>query len=108
MKIIPKKQILIFLAALVIPVGYFLAWHTFKWRGITWHTKYNVPGFLLVGGSLPWSWPFLNYTRELGSILGHTARNALTTISVCFGFAINMTITISLISKFISLTRRST
>ena len=107
MKITFKKQILIFFAALAIPVGYFLAWYTFKWLGITWHTKYNVPGFLLAGGSLPWSWPFLNYTRELGSIFGHTTRNVLTSISVCFGFAINMTIAISLTNKFISMTRRS-
>jgi hypothetical protein len=108
MKFISKRQILIFLAALAIPVGYYLAWYIFKWLGIVWHTKYNLPGFLILGGSLPWSWLSLNYMTKLGTILGHKSRNIISIISVCLGFAINVTIAISLISKLFGFKRRST
>ncbi len=108
MKLINKKRILIFLLSLIIPAGYFISWYVFKWFHLGWHTRYNVPGFLLVGGSWPWSWPSLYYMEKLGSVLGHKGRDILNVIVVCLGFAFNMTLVICLIGTLLTLKKRST
>jgi hypothetical protein len=101
MKFISKKQITIFLAGLFISGSYYLGWYLFKWAGILWHTKYNIPGFFILCGSLPWSWPFIYPKFDLG----HNVPDILTTIIVCFGFSLNLTILISLCGKLRRITK---
>ena len=107
MKLITKKRVVIFLSALIIPSGYLLARYVFDWCGIPWKTKYNLPGFLILEASLPWSLPILNYHMQLLSLLGSTAYNFLFVIFVCVGFALNTTIVIVLIGKLIRITSGS-
>jgi hypothetical protein len=107
MKLITKKRVVIFLSALIIPTGYLFARYVFDWCGIPWKTKYNLPGFLILQASVPWSLPILNYHIQLVSLLGSTACNFLFVISMCVGFAVNTTIVITLIGKLIRITSGS-
>jgi len=104
MKLVTKTRTITFLLAVIISAGYFLARHVFDWSGIPWQTKYNIPGFLLLGGAYPWSWLALAYQIQLRPLLGHTASSVLTSFFVCAGFALNLTIVVSLIGKFIIMT----
>jgi hypothetical protein len=81
----------VFLVSLLIAIGYQAFWYLWRALGFEWHTVWNLPGFLFVAGSMPWSLLAVNNIIELNHWVGHTARHILVLALVCIGFAINMT-----------------
>ncbi|QFT12179.1 hypothetical protein FIV04_19800 (plasmid) [Vibrio sp. THAF190c] len=81
----------VFLVSLLIAIGYQAFWYLCRTLGFEWHTVWNLPGFLFVAGSMPWSLPAVNNIIELNHWVGHTARHILVLALVCIGFAINIT-----------------
>lgn len=71
-----------FVLALAFPIVYQLLWFGFKYVGMQWPTLWNVPGFLFIVASKPWSLPFTLSDMPM----------QLSSFAICVGFAINTTI----------------
>ena len=88
-----------FSIGVLIAIGYYALWYVFRAFSIEWHTAWNIPGFALLAGSMPWSLPVTSNLGELGEWLGHYGRDVLVVFSVSLGFATNLTLLIFTIIK---------
>ncbi len=82
----------LFLIGALFPSFYYLAWFVFRGLGWHWYASLNIPGFLMLLGSLPWSFPVIYGQIELNNLVGHLMRGIIQVFSVIFGFAINFLI----------------
>lgn len=95
----------IFIIAFALPTIYHAAWYFIKFMGWHWHNSWNIPGFLFLAGSAPWSEPFMTYKALIAfrGFLGENLRNLLNVFVISIGFAGNVTlfklITVWLITK---------
>lgn len=79
-----------FVVGAAFPLVYFLWWHATRAFGMEWHNSWNIPGFLFLAGSHPWSWPALEYQIALNQFLGQSLRKAVQEFSVIGGFGLNV------------------
>ena len=79
---------LVFLVGAFSYVAYIGAWY--MWRG----SVSNVPGFLFLLGSLPWSMPWLDLQWKIISSIPWPIRNSITTLVVALGFGFNLALVI--------------
>jgi hypothetical protein len=77
-----------FLTSASLAALYFVTWHFWRWS--------NLPGFLLLFSSLPWSLPAVDF--DLWSHIAWPVRNFVSTVVVTFGFAINSALLLSIIA----------
>lgn len=82
----------VFSIGLLIALSYYFLWYAFRALAIEWHTVLNVPGFMLLAGSMPWSYPFASNLLDLSIWLGYFGRDVLVVLTVSLGFATNLTL----------------
>jgi signal transduction histidine kinase len=82
---------LILLCGALSYVTYLVAWHL--WRG----SVSNVPGFLFIVGSLPWSLPFLDFHWQLVAGTPWPIQNFIAWLGVALGFGANLALFVSLV-----------
>ena len=85
---IRKSMPYIFIAVLLIALQ--LAIYFLRLKGYSLGHNYNTIGFVTLIGSLPWSYPFVEYIQELTATLGVHNRNVLLVFVISIGFAINI------------------
>ena len=58
-----------------------------------WDNDYNIPGFFIAAGSMPWSLPLFEYMVQvfLKDMLGPAVSGRIIRVLVAVGFAINAT-----------------
>lgn len=84
-----KKHKRIFLIGILIPGSYYFIWFLCKFLGINWPHDANLPGFIFLTVSLPWSIPIL--INEAPSILSdQMLRQISYVICISVGFGINL------------------
>jgi hypothetical protein len=79
-----------FLVGAALPLIYLLAWYGCRSAGVSWPNSWNIPGFLFLVGSYPWSWPAMEYQMELNQFVGHGPRKALQSAAMIIGFGLNV------------------
>ena len=59
-----------------------------------WDNDYNIPGFFIAAGSMPWSLPLFEHEVQvfLKDMLGPAVSGRIISVLVAVGFAINATI----------------
>lgn len=65
-------------------VAYIGAWY--MWRG----SVSNIPGFLFLLGSMPWSMPWLSLEWQTIGSIPWPIRNSITTLVISLGFGLNL------------------
>ena len=89
----------VFSIGVLVVLSYYALWYLFRALAIDWHTAWNIPGFALLAGSMPWSLPVTNNMLEISKLLGHHGRDAIAILSVSLGFATNLTLLAFIICK---------
>jgi hypothetical protein len=77
-----------------IPGVYLGAWYAYRFTGIAWPNAFNIPGFIFLMLSSPWSIGANTLIGSHGHELGEFAR-VLKCAAVAFGFGLNATLLIS-------------
>ncbi len=88
-----------FSIGVLVVLTYYALWYSFRAANLHWDTSWNIPGFILLVGSMPWSLPATNNILELTNIVGRYGRDAIIILSVSLGFAINFTVAIFVFRK---------
>ncbi len=96
----------IFSIGMLVVLSYYLLWYVFRAAGLDWPTALNIPGFALLLGSMPWSWPATSNILMLTNLLGQYGRDAVIIFSVSIGFSLNLSVLVFFISKLSQAVRR--
>ncbi|MGI0119751.1 hypothetical protein [Zooshikella sp. RANM57] len=90
------------MAGFFVVISYHAFWNGARIVGHPLSTSWNIPGFIFAVGSMPWSWPVVNFMHEIESYIGHISASVLTIVFITFGFAINLTIVMFVIAKIVT------
>lgn len=74
-----------FLCVLLVALVYFSLSH---WR-VFQANNWNIPGFLMLVGAMPWSGWWFDYMNDVSRSYGWSVRNAVSVVVVPLGFATN-------------------
>lgn len=57
---------------------------------VSWPNSWNIPGFIFLAGSYPWSLPAMEYQKELDKVIAHGPREALQSAAMIVSFGVNV------------------
>jgi hypothetical protein len=84
----PQSAKIAFCVAIALCAAYYVSFQLWRWS--------EAPGYLILGGSLPWSWPWLEgLSMVVNRGFGWRVRNVL---DVVVGFSLNIAIASLIVS----------
>ena len=82
----------VFIICAFVCASYYGAWFLWKAMGWHWHASANIPGFIMLLISWPWSSAVFGFQQELQEYIGEAPRHLVTSAFMALGFAFNMTL----------------